>query len=119
MLLFFFLYVCSRDPLFFWERLLQQLRIALAAPKQLAPLGGGRLGVWSAAVDDSGNLELQCILDAAAYGLGDGGVSGTWTDRVWTAEECATRKQTAYEIFQNKGWNAVDSSFSGLGLNQI
>lgn len=85
----------------------------------LAPLGGGRLGVWSAAVDDSGNLELQCILDAAAYGLGDGGVSGTWTDRVWTAEECATRKQTAYEIFQNKGWNAVDSSFSGLGLNQI
>lgn len=85
----------------------------------LAPLGSGRLGVWSAAVSGSDNLELQCILDAGAYGLGDGGVSGAWTERVWTAEECATRKKTAYEIFAAKGWNAVDSSFSGLGLNQI
>lgn len=85
----------------------------------LAPLGGGRVGVWSAAVSGSGSLELQCILDAGAYGFSDGGVSGTWTDRVWTSEECATRKKTAYEIFAAKGWNAVDSSFSGLGLNQI
>ncbi|GAB0491424.1 hypothetical protein MMPV_002677 [Pyropia vietnamensis] len=85
----------------------------------LAPLGGGRVGIWSAADSGNSSLELQCVLDAGAYGFSDGGVSGTWTDRVWTAEECATRKKTAYEIFAAKGWNAVDSSFSGLGLNQI
>jgi len=85
----------------------------------LAPMGGGRLGVWSTEPAAGDRLELVCVLDAGAYGLGDGGVGGAWTGRVWTAEQCATRKKTAYEIFQSKGWNSVDSSFSGLGLNQL
>jgi len=70
------------------------------------------LGIFSARALAQGPLceiDLDASLPARRYGL--------WTSDTFF-ERDATSTST-YEIFLEKGWNQVDSSFSGFGLNAL
>ncbi|KAI0560821.1 Carotenoid oxygenase [Gracilaria domingensis] len=82
-----------------------------------SPVGGELLLFDTAAIEDGPISVIE--LDSEKFGLLQGATGGVWADHSmeWSEEDSKPVK-SAYEIFDSRGWNDIDSSFSSLGFNQ-
>jgi hypothetical protein len=69
---------------------------------------------------DAANVAAGPVIDISLDNIQLGSATGAaWCDDVFTWDEFGGKLPTsAYEMFNDKNWNDIDSGFSSLGLNQ-
>jgi hypothetical protein len=69
---------------------------------------------------DVANVEAGPVIDISLDNIQLGSTTGAaWCDDVFTWDEYGGKLPTsAYEMFEDKNWNDINSGFSSLGLNQ-
>ncbi|CAN8069539.1 unnamed protein product [Agarophyton chilense] len=82
-----------------------------------ASAGGELLLFDTSTIEDGPVTTIE--LDKEKFGVLLSAVGGVWAPHsIEWSEEGSKPVKSAYEIFDSRGWNDIDSSFSSLGINQ-